>query len=122
MRTGDEWKTLLRESIKNAHRARDTDAVSVLRETLATIDNAEAPDISQAPAAGSGAIAGAVEGLGAGEIPRRALGADDVMALVDREVRERREHAATYSSLGRSSEAEQLLRQARVLEALIEID
>ncbi len=74
MRTVDEWKTLLRTALRDAQRGRDGEAMAVLREALATIDNAEAPDVSHAPSGDTGPIAGAVQGLGAGEIARRVLG------------------------------------------------
>lgn len=119
MRTVDEWKTLLRTALRDAQRARDGEAMAVLREALATIDNAEAPDVSHAPSGDTGPIAGAVQGLGAGEIARRVLGPDEVTAIIAREMTERRDAAATYVALGRPAEAETLERQARVLEALL---
>jgi uncharacterized protein YqeY len=119
MRTVDEWKATLRTALRDAQRSRDTTAVAVLRETLATIDNAEAPDLSNAPAPGSTAIAGAVQGLGAGDIARRVLAPDEVASIVEREVRERRSTAATYVSLGRTVEAAQLEQQASILDALV---
>lgn len=119
MRTVDDWKALLRTALRDAQRGRDSIAVSVLRDTLAAIDNAEAPDLANAPVAGSGVIAGAVDGLGAGEIARRVLDPAEVLAIVEGEARERRENAAAYVRLGRVSDAEVLERQATALEALI---
>ncbi|HEY0706182.1 MAG TPA: glutamyl-tRNA amidotransferase, partial [Polyangia bacterium] len=52
-----------------------------------------------------GTIAGGVAGLGAGEVARRVLGAQEVSALIEREISERRAAAATYDSHGRASEA-----------------
>ncbi len=118
MRTVDEWKALLRTALRDAQRARQPDAVSVLRDAIAAIDNAEAPDVAVAPPGQSQVIAGAVEGLGAGEILRRALSPDEVAAIVEREVHERRQAAASYASLGRHDEADALRRQADVLEAI----
>lgn len=118
MRTVTEWKALLRAALRDAQRARDPHSVAVLRETIAAIDNAEAADIKLAPTGQSGAIAGAVSGLGAGEILRRELSPQEVAALIERELGERREAAATYVSLGRGDEADALRRQADVLEAL----
>jgi uncharacterized protein YqeY len=118
MRTVDEWKTRLRAALRDAQRAREPHAVAVLRETLAAIDNAEAADLRSAPSGQSHAIAGAVDGLGAGEVPRRELGPEDVAAIIERELLERRTAAASYASLGRREEADALRRQADLLEAL----
>ena len=119
MKTVDTWKQLLRDALKAALRARQTDVVTVVRETLAAIDNAEAADLSAAPPVQDGVIAGGVAGLGAGEVPRRVLNADAVTAIVEREIEERREAAATYSAAGRHDEATRLSQQADVLAALI---
>ncbi|TML43448.1 MAG: hypothetical protein E6G27_01660 [Actinobacteria bacterium] len=57
----------LRQALTTARKARDAVAVSVLRSTLAAIDNAEAVDGHDAvriPTSRGGAIAGAVSGLG----------------------------------------------------------
>jgi uncharacterized protein YqeY len=118
VRTVDDWKVVLRDALREAMRARDTVAVAALRETLAAIDNAEAADPSAAPRAEAGPIAGAVAGLGAGEVPRRQLGADDVAAIVAREIGERRAAAATFAALGRADDARRLERQADLLAAL----
>lgn len=118
MRTVNEWKTLLRAALRDAQRARESHAVAVLRETIAAIENAEAADITLAPSGQSDAIAGAVDGLGAGEILRRELSPQEVAAIIERELRERREAAATYTALGRGNEADALRRQVAVLESL----
>lgn len=117
MRTVDEWKLLLRAALRDALRARDAAATAVIRETLAAIDNAEAADFSASPPARSETIAGAAEGLGAGEVARRELSPGDVKAIVERELRERREAAASYESLGRNDEADALRRQVARLES-----
>ena len=118
MRTVDEWKTVLRDALRAATRARNLDAVGVLRETLAAIDNAEAADPSAAPPVGHGAFANSAEGLGAGEVARRVLSPADVAALVDRELAERRAAAAQYAGLGRHDDAARLQRQIDELERL----
>jgi uncharacterized protein YqeY len=118
MRTVDEWKTLLRAALRDAQRAREAASVSMLRETIAAIENAEAPDIRLAPSGQSQAIAGAVDGAGAGEIARRELGPQDVDAIIERELVGRRTAADSYASLGRHDEADALRRQADKLEAL----
>ena len=124
MRTVDEWKSLLRAALRDAQRARDADSVSMLRETIAAIENAEAPDISVAgyllttPAGQSEVIAGAVDGAGAGEIARRVLSPEEVAGIIERELVERRAAADSYASLGRHDEADVLRLQADMLEAL----
>lgn len=57
-------------------------------------------------------------GLGAGEVQRRALREEEVAAVIERELEERREAAATYEKLGRPEEAERLREQVRLLESL----
>lgn len=118
MRTVDEWKGILRAAVKEAMRARQAEVVAVMRETLAAIDNAEAPSLDHAPAAGEGPIAGSAGALGAGEIARRALTAEEVLAIVHREIRERKEAAATWEALGKGEEAVRLRGQAEALAAL----
>jgi uncharacterized protein YqeY len=119
MRTVEDWKLHLRAALREALRAKDTTSLSAIRETLAAIDNAEAADLSQAPAAQSNVIAGAADGLGAGDVARRALGPGEVTAIIEREIQERRDSAASYASLGRQSEAAVLERQADVLQSLL---
>jgi hypothetical protein len=92
--------------------------LTVLRETLAAIDNAEAPPVSSAPTSDGGVFAGSLGGLGAGEAARLVLTPEAVVAIVEREIRERREAAAEYLRLGRHSEAGVLTLQADVLVAL----
>src|SRR5688500_8633637 len=98
--------------------ARASETVAVLRELLAAIDNAEAADPSAAPPVEHGVIAGGVAGLGAGEVPRRALDPAAVATIVEREIREREEAAARYVELGRRDQAEALQRQIATLTAL----
>jgi uncharacterized protein YqeY len=120
MRTVADWKSILRERLKESMRAKDARLVAMYRETLAALDNAEAPAASKGPAVTSGAIAGALVGLGAGEAPRIALTPDDVQSIIERELRERREGAATYEAHGRAEDAAALRRQADVLQSLLE--
>jgi uncharacterized protein len=119
MRTVEAWKRVLRDALRDAQRARRALAVAVLRETLAAIDNAEAADSSAAPPVQEhGVIAGGVAGLGAGEVARRVLSAQEVTALIEREIQERQAAAATYEALGRAEEATALRAQIEALVAL----
>jgi uncharacterized protein YqeY len=119
VRTVTEWKSILRERLKEAMLGRDHAVVSMYRETLAAIDNAEAPAVERGPAAAKGAIAGALVGLRAGDAPRIALAPKDVRLIVERELGERREAAAAYETHGKPDEAERLRRQADILQSLI---
>lgn len=119
----DEWKSALRAAMREAMRARQAHVVAVLRETLAAIDNAEAVDASAAQSAGDGnidhgIIAGAVAGLGAAEAQRRLLDAEAVASIVEREIQERKDAAATLAALGKHEEATTLQQQIDVLVAL----
>ncbi len=116
--TVDEWKALLRGRLRVALSAKDRPALSVMRETLAAIENAEAVPMSSAPASDDGAFAGSAGSLGAGEVPRRVLSPEAVLALLERELRERREAAAEYLRLGREAEARVVTAQADVLASL----
>ncbi|RKH69008.1 hypothetical protein [Corallococcus llansteffanensis] len=118
MRTVDEWKATLRAALKDALRTRNAPASAVLRETLAAIDNAEAPDMSVAPESVAGGIAGSAGGLGSGEVSRLLLSPEAVDALIQREIQERRDAVALYLQLGRPEEARALSAQVDVLLAL----
>jgi uncharacterized protein YqeY len=97
-------------------RNRDRVAASALRTVLGAIENAEAvPTTGPAPSSG-GLIAGAISGLGAGEVPRRTLTPGEVEAIVRAEVDERRRAAAEYDGLGRSEQAARLRQEAGLIE------
>jgi hypothetical protein len=113
-----EWKSVLRVALRAAQVARQPEAVAAFRETLAALDNAEAAEPGAAPPIEPGVIAGGVAGLGAGEVPRRALSPAEATDIVAREIEERRRAAATYAGLGRAAEAATLQRQADALVAL----
>lgn len=118
MRTVDEWKAALRAALKEAMRTRSTQASAVLREALAAIDNAEAPDLRVAPTAAGGVFAGSAGGLGSGEVARLALTPEAVQAVIDRELQERRDAVALYEKLGKHDEASAVKAQLDVLLAL----
>jgi len=105
----------LRQALTAALQARDAVTVSALRSALAAIENAGAVDTRQAAQPRSGPIAGAVDGLGAAEVPRRPLGPEEVRALVAAEVEQRRAAAAECADLGRPDQAERLRAEADVL-------
>ncbi|WP_141324992.1 hypothetical protein [Myxococcus sp. AB025B] len=118
MRTVEAWKGRLRVALKDALKDRNAAAVAVLRETLAALDNAEAADLSVAPKAVTGVVAGGVEGLGRGDVPRRLLSPEAVDALLQKELQARREAEALYVKLGKHEEARTLRAQVELLLAL----
>ena len=113
----------MRRALPVAMKARDKQAVGALRSALAAIDNAEAVDVPR-PTHGQGSglaaveqtpIAGAVVGLGAGEVERRSLTAAEMEALVRREVDDRRTAARANLDAGQPSHAERLHAEADLL-------
>ena len=110
----------LRESLKVALNARDKVAVAALRSALSAIDNAEAVDRSHAPAPSGGTIGDVRLGVGAGEVARRKLSTQDVIAVIRAEVLDRTRAAAEYERLGRSDEAGRLRAEATTLLSIFE--
>lgn len=102
----------LRGALVVAMKERDRVAVTVLRSTLAAIDNAEAVD---ATAGGSGAIESSPAGIGVADVERRALSDEDVARLVRSEVADREAAALDYDRVGRPERAEALRTEAQVL-------
>lgn len=114
----------LRAALVPAMRAKDTVAVSALRSALAAIANAEAVDQTVVPdegrtAATSPHVAGALVGLGAGEVARRQLSDDDVRRIVVAEVDGREVDAATLERHGAAQRADVLRAEAAVLSAVL---
>jgi hypothetical protein len=113
--TADGVRARLQGALGQAMKARDKTAIAAFRSALAAIDNAEAADLSDAPPMQPGAIAGGVAGLGAGEVPRRALAhtqlADIALALVG----EWRSTAADYERSGHPVHAARLEAEAAIL-------
>ncbi|GAB2814238.1 hypothetical protein GCM10027176_18520 [Actinoallomurus bryophytorum] len=104
----------LRDALVAAMKERDRVAVSVLRSTLAAIDNAEAVDAT-APAGGSSAIESSPVGVGVAEVERRALSDDDIVQIVRAEAADREAAALDYDRAGRQERAEALRAEAKVL-------
>ena len=98
-------------------KARDHATVSVLRSTLAAIENAEAVEGDGRPVVADARIAGSVGGLGAGEAPRAVVDEQAARAIVVREASERRTAAEEYERLGRGDEAARLRDEADLLAA-----
>ena len=110
--------TRLRRALPPALKARDRAAVAALRSALAAIDNAQAVEAPPAPRSG-GVVAGAVTGLGAGDVPRRRLSASDIAAIVRAEVADRRVAATDYERAGQVDAAARLTAEADALAAYL---
>lgn len=110
----------LRDALKVAMSRRDGIAAAAIRSALSAVDNAEAVDLSQAPAPTGGAIWDVRLGVGAGEVARRELSAQDVVEVVRAEVLERKAAADEYQRLGRAEEADRLRKEAEVLRSFLE--
>ena len=110
--------TRLRRALPPALKARDQAAVAALRSALAAIDNAQAVEATPAPRSG-GVVAGAVTGLGAGDVPRRRLSESDIAAIVRAEVADRRVAATDYERAGQVDAAARLTAEADVLAAYL---
>src|SRR5262245_41646092 len=116
----DDLPVRLRAALTTAMKARDRSAVTALRAALAAIDNAGAvTPAGDAVAPAEGPIAGAVAGRGAAEATRRALGDDDIEALVWTEVTDREEAAAGYDQAGRDDHAQRLRDEAAALRQVL---
>jgi uncharacterized protein YqeY len=114
---GVDVPAALRAALRDALKARDTVAVSVLRSVLSAISNAEAVPAGAGPGAGASGphIAGAAAGLWAGEADRRVLGPAEVAQIVRAEVGERLSAAAAYERAGQHGPAGRLRAEVRAL-------
>ena len=110
----------LRESLKVALSARDGIAATAIRSAMAAIDNAGALDAGRTPAPTGGAMRPVHLGVGAADVPRRELSAQEVIEIVRREVHDRQAAAAQYERLGRAEKAGRLTAEAQALESILE--
>ena len=118
----DDVRTRLRRALGDALKARDAGAVSALRSAMSAIGNAEAiePGPDRPAGTGSAHFAGAVAGLGAGDVERRHLTEVDAAAIVRREAAEREAAADEYERAGYAAEAAKLRQGTRALMAALE--
>jgi uncharacterized protein YqeY len=120
-RSAAEVQARLQRSLRAALQARDAVAVSALRSAEAAIGNAEAvaaPPASPAPG-GNRHFAGAFEGLGAAEVPRRVLSEAAAQEIIRSEIAERHEAADLYERAGHADRAARLRGEAKALTALL---
>ncbi len=99
----------LRAALTPALKSKDRIAVSAIRTALAAIDNAEAVPVDVGAGPSSEAPTGAL-GVGAADVPRRALSSSEIDAIVAAEITERRhtadEIAATHPDRAATLRAE----------------
>jgi uncharacterized protein YqeY len=113
-------RAALRQGLTSALKARDHDALAVLRTTIAAIDNAEAvPALGTNPSATSVHVAGSSGGLGSTEAARRQLSASELRDILRAQITEHTREADRYDALGQSDAAERLRRRARTLTAYL---
>lgn len=106
----------LRSDLKPAMRDRDTTRVRALRSALGAIDNAEAVPTT----ARAGAIEDASVGVGSTEAVRHELSADEVRAVLRREVDERESAAAECAGTA-PDHAARLRAEAAVIAAYVAV-
>jgi len=85
----EEIKLKLSLDLKNALKQKDTIAVKTIRSLMSAIDNAGAVEVetpSTMPMAGG--IAGATDGLGSSEVPRKELSDEDMRQIIEEEIGE----------------------------------
>jgi uncharacterized protein len=114
-------RVALRNRLKVAMRAHDRQTAGAMRSVLATLENAEAVPVTSpgTPVSTSEHVAGAVVGLGVGEVPRRLLSLDDERALVIREVAELRLSSAELAAAGQQQRSSELIRIAETVEEVL---
>ena len=115
----ETWRTLLRASLLAARKKGDSTRATALRSVLSAIDNAETPDTVAVQRRPSGAIAGAVAGLGATEVARRELSDEKIRGLVRSEIDERRSAADQFSAGGHAERTAALHAEVAVLTGLL---
>lgn len=102
----------LRAALRAALKTRDPSATAALRSAVSAIDNAEAVDRPHAP--------GPRLGVGAGEVARRELSANEIIDIIRDEMTDRDSAAADYERRGRTREAARLRAEAATLSSLLE--
>jgi uncharacterized protein YqeY len=115
-----ELEARLRGALRECMKARDAVATSAIRSALGAIDNAGSSGVGSPPRdPRANLIAGSAQGVGTGDVPRRELGEDQIRAIVDSEVAERRTAAEEYLRLARPQEAARVQAECDVLLGLL---
>ncbi len=109
-------RTRLRGDLRAAMKAQRRDEMAALRTLIAAIDNAESvEEASSPPMPSSEHVAGAVQGLGAADAPRRSLSEHDLQRIIEAELWERDAQAERLTLLGRVDDASRLRVEADVI-------
>ncbi|XVX19889.1 hypothetical protein ACQP1U_16595 [Actinomycetota bacterium] len=109
-------RAALRTAMASAMKERDREALAACRTALAAIDNVEAAPVEHAPPAG--AVEGSAVGVGAADRARRELSEEEMRAVVQTEIDERRAAAETLRA-EHAQRARVLEGEALVLEGLL---
>lgn len=102
---------LLKNDLRDAMRARNAAEITTLRGLIAAVDNAQAVPVGDRHetyvfhAFGDGTV----------EVPRKALGRDELRRLVETEIRSRSDAADDYRRLGRDDKARDLSQEVEIL-------
>jgi hypothetical protein len=111
----------LRARLTEAMRERDRELTSALRGIVGALENAEAVPTTTGPVVATSAhVAGATDGIGGSEAPRRELGETEQREIVVREVDELRAAASSYDEVGAADRADALRRAAAAVSAVLE--
>lgn len=116
----DQLLDRLRADLLAARRERDVVRTRALRGALSAIANAEALPAEEAPGGQETVFAGAVDGLGTAEAPRRQLTPADLTEILRGELSERAAAAAELEQHGARAEAETLRAEAAALRAYLD--
>lgn len=108
----------LRSALVPAMRAKDEAAVSALRSAMSAVANGQAVDVREVDLRGTESsehVAGALVGVGAAEVERRALSEGDARSIVEAERWSREADATTLEQHGQTERAARLRAEADVL-------
>jgi hypothetical protein len=105
-------RTRIGNDLAQAMKDRDTARAKVLRTTLSAIQNAEAVE-------GVSSVEGIV---GYGDVQRRSLSDEEVIALVALEIEEFEGSVAEYQRIGQTDMAHELQRELEVLRGYLPPD
>lgn len=95
----EEFRAKLSEELRAAFTARNQEAMRTLRSIMSVLDNASA--VSQEAAARLAAVS-------IHEVPRKRLGKQEIVELLQAEIAERNKAADIYEQIGNAAQAAQL--------------
>ena len=109
----------LQAALIGGMKAKDQTKVRAIRSVLAALGNAEAIAAPGRGTSFAGRIAGAMPGLGAGDVPRKYLSELDVLDILDREITDRLTTANQYDALGQTAKASELRAEAAIVRSFL---